>query len=195
MCCTQAEPGQPSWLSPGPKSGRIPAVGSQPGLKHAVTCVVGVGGVGTPAVKVDPENPEAARGLMNGHSLSDAHEHMHELPTSNGTGPYGSPNGSGYTSPKPPVAPGSLPKSSRPSRDIPMIQAIDDDRQRQAGMASQAYYAQQHQQPNGVNIMDQPVTDQPQVAPFDMPVELEMTHQQSGNPFGPAASPPSTAWQ
>ena len=72
-----------------------------------------------------------------------------------------------------------------------MIQAIDDDQQRQAGMASQAYYAQQHQQPNGVNIMDQP-----QVAPFDMPVELEMTHQRSGNPFGPGASPPpSTAWQ
>ena len=153
----------------------------------------GVSGVGKPAVKVDPENPEAARGLMNGHSHSDAQEHMHELPISNGTGPYGSPGGSGYSTPKPPTAPGSLAKFGRPNRDIPIIHAIDDDRQRQAGQASQAYFAQQQQQqpPNGVNIMDQP-----QVAPFDMPAELEMTHQpSSGNPFGQGALPPSTAWQ
>ena len=156
-------------------------------------CMPGVSGVGKPAVKADPENPEAARGLMNGHSHSDAQEHMHELPVSNGTGPYGSPNGSSYSTPKPPTAPGSLPKSGRPTRDVPIIQAIDDDRQRQAGLASQAYFAQQqqHQPPNGVNIMDQP-----QVAPFDMPAELEMTNQpSSGNPFGQGALPSSTAWQ
>lgn len=147
--------------------------------------------MGTPAVKADPENPEAARGLMNGHSHSDAQEHMHELPVSNGTGPYGSPNVSGHSTPKPPTAPGTLPKSDGPNRGVPIIQAIDDDRQRQAGQASQGYFAQQQQPPNGVNIMDQP-----QVAPFDMPAELEMTHQpSSGNPFGQGALPPSTAWQ
>ncbi|DBA65766.1 hypothetical protein WJX79_001197 [Trebouxia sp. C0005] len=153
--------------------------------------MLGVSGVGTPAVKADPENPEAARGLMNGHSHSDAQEHMHELPVSNGTGPYGSPNVSGHSTPKPPTAPGTLPKSDGPNRGVPIIQAIDDDRQRQAGQASQGYFAQQQQPPNGVNIMDQP-----QVAPFDMPAELEMTHQpSSGNPFGQGALPPSTAWQ
>ncbi len=151
---------------------------------------LGVPGVGAPAVQTDPENPEAVRSLMNGHSHSDAAEHMHPLPTSNGTGSHSSDT---HSSPRPPVAPGTLPKSSRPSRDVPIIRTIDEDRQQQAGMASQAYYAQQQhqQQPNGVSIIDQP-----QVAPFDMPAELEMTHRpSSGNPFGQSNLPTSTGWQ
>ena len=71
-----------------------------------------------------------------------------------------------------------------------MIQAIDDDQERQAGIASQAHYAQQHQQSNSVNIMDQP-----QPAPAANPNELEMMHQRSGNPFAQGTLPPSSAWQ
>lgn len=155
--------------------------------------MLGVPGVTSPGPKVDPENPEAVRSLMNGHSHSDAAEHMHPLPKSNGTSPYGTtpydtPNGSAYSSPRPPVAPGTLPKSNRPSRDTSMVQALDDDRERQAGMASQAYYADQ---PNEMNVMDEP-----QVAPFDMPAELEMTNRTtSGNPFAQSTLPMSTAWQ
>ena len=140
---------------------------------------------GTPAVKADPENPEAAHGLMNGHSPSDASEHMHPVPQANGIDPYSTP--SSFSTPKPPLAPNSMTKSAQPSPDIPYVQSLDADRQRQAGIASQGYFAQQqqHQQANG---------DQPQVAPSDMPAELEMTSQ-PGNPFGQTSQTPSTAWQ
>ncbi|KAL3132559.1 hypothetical protein ABBQ32_009098 [Trebouxia sp. C0010 RCD-2024] len=135
---------------------------------------------GTPAVKVDPENPEVAHSLMNGHSPSDASEHMHPV---NGNGPRSAE--SSFTAPRPPRAPGSVTKSVS---DIPYIQSIDANRQRQAGIASQDHFAQhQQQQLNG---------DHPQVAPLDTPAELEMTPQpMSGNPFGPTSRPPPTAWQ
>ena len=139
---------------------------------------------GMPAVKPDPENPELAHGLMNGHSPSDASEHMYPVPTQNGT-PSKS-NGPSFTSPRPPHAPGSITKSAHSVPDIPYVQSIDADRQRQAGIASQNHFAQQHQQPDG---------DQPEVAPLDTPAELEMTLQPTpGNPFGHCSQPPSTAW-
>ena len=143
----------------------------------------------SPSIKADPENPEAVHGLMNGQSHSDAAEHMHPVSTLNGKSPYGSPNGSVSGYPRPPTAPGTLPKSNRSSRDA--VQSFPDDRQRQAGIASQAFFAQQSQQPNNGSMYDQP-----QVAPMDMPAELEMTHQpSSGNPFAQNSVPPSRAWQ
>lgn len=140
---------------------------------------------GTPAVKPDPENPQVAHGLMNGYSRSDASEHMHPVPHTNGTGPY-SP-GTSFSSPHHPIAPGGMAQSAKPSPAIPYVKSVDADQQRQAGMASPSHSAQQHQQPNG---------DQPQIAPFDMPAELEMTHQPApGNPYGQTSRPPPTAWQ
>ena len=138
---------------------------------------------GMPAVKPDPENPELVHGLMNGHSPSDASEHMHPVSTQNGS----KSNGPSFTSPRPPFAPGSMTKSANSVPDIPYVQSVDADRQRQAGIASQDHFAQQHKQPDG---------DQPEVAPFDTPAELEMTPQPTpGNPFGHSSRPPSSAWQ
>lgn len=146
---------------------------------------MGMLSAGTPTVKPDPENPELAHGLMNGHSFSDASEHMHPVSTQNGTG--SKLNGTSFTSPRPPLAPGSMTKSGNSAPDILYVQSIDADRQRQAGIASQGHFAQQHQQPNG---------DQPEIAPRDTPAELEMTPQPGpGNPFGLTSPPPSAAWQ
>ena len=135
----------------------------------------------------DPENPEAAKALMNGQSHSDASEHMHALPKTNGTGPHS--NSSSFSSPKPPLPPGKMTKSAQPSPDIPYVQSLDAGRPQTTGFAGQGYRPQQQQQyhTNG---------DQPQVVPFDMPAELEMTQQPSaGTAFVQSSRPPPTAWQ
>ena len=153
---------------------------------------LGVSGMGMPTPRHDAENPEAASHLLNGHSLSDAAKHLEKNSIAqpmNGSSKQSPPHST--SSPKPPTGPSQGTKQGY-DRSMP---GVNDMRQRQAGMASQAHFAQQPQQQygNGTTALDMP-----QIAPFDgpsEPAELEMSRRTpSGNPFS-SPVPPSTAWQ
>lgn len=163
---------------------------------------LGVSGMGMPTPRQDPENPEAANHLLNGQSLSDAAMHLQQAspqkPLNSMNGPATSSPASSATSPKPPTAPGSVSKFSKPAFDGP-TQEFNDQHQTPAGSPGQARFAQQQQQQqpyaNGTSAYDRP-----QIAPFDGPseiAELEMSRRtsSSGNPFQSSVAPPSAAWQ
>lgn len=151
---------------------------------------LGVSGMGMPTPRRDAENPEAASHLLNGHSLSDAAKHLEKnsmVQPINGNAKQ-SPSHS-MSNPKPPMGPGPGTKQGYGGS----MPGANDIRYRQAGMASQAHFAQQPQQQYGNGA-----ADMPQIAPFDgpsEPAELEMSRRTpSGNPFS-SPVPPSTAWQ